>query len=84
MESSIPEHEQIMQAILRNDAAQAGLVMRSHVTLLGDGLSDLLHFPAPLTRSKSAGRTRLSGFAAMLCRLRVVSQFEISAAALFL
>jgi DNA-binding GntR family transcriptional regulator len=44
MESSIPEHEQIMQAIFRNDAAQAGLVMRSHVTLLGDGLSDLLHF----------------------------------------
>lgn len=44
MESSIPEHEQILQAILRNDAVQAGLVMRSHVTLLGDGLSDLLHF----------------------------------------
>ena len=44
MESSIPEHEQIMQAIFRGDAAQAGLVMRSHVTLLGDGLSDLLHF----------------------------------------
>jgi len=44
MESSIPEHEQIMQAIFRGDAAQAGQVMRSHVTLLGDGLSDLLHF----------------------------------------
>jgi DNA-binding GntR family transcriptional regulator len=44
MESSIPEHEQIMQAIFRGDAAQASLVMRSHVTLLGDGLSDLLHF----------------------------------------
>jgi DNA-binding FadR family transcriptional regulator len=44
MESSIPEHEQIMQAIFRGDAAQASRVMRSHVTLLGDGLSDLLHF----------------------------------------
>jgi DNA-binding GntR family transcriptional regulator len=44
MESSIPEHGQIMQAIFRGDAAQASQVMRSHVTLLGDGLSDLLHF----------------------------------------
>ena len=44
MESSIPEHEQIMQAIFRGDAVQASQVMRSHVTLLGDGLSDLLHF----------------------------------------
>jgi DNA-binding GntR family transcriptional regulator len=44
MESSIPEHEQITQAIFRGDAAQASQVMRSHVTLLGDGLSDLLHF----------------------------------------
>src|ERR1700733_8669896 len=44
MESSIPEHEQIMQAIFRGDASQASQVMRSHVTLLGDGLSDLLHF----------------------------------------
>ena len=33
-----------MIAIFRGDAAQSGLVMRSHVTLLGDGLSDLLHF----------------------------------------
>ena len=44
MESSIPEHEQIMQAIFRGDAVQASQLMRSHVTLLGDGLSDLLHF----------------------------------------
>jgi DNA-binding GntR family transcriptional regulator len=44
MESSIPEHEQIMQAIFRGDATQASQIMRSHVTLLGDGLSDLLHF----------------------------------------
>jgi hypothetical protein len=33
-----------MQAIFRVDASQASQVMRSHVTLLGDGLSDLLHF----------------------------------------
>jgi DNA-binding GntR family transcriptional regulator len=44
MESSIPEHDQIMQAIFRGDAVRASQVMRSHVTLLGDGLSDLLHF----------------------------------------
>lgn len=44
MQSSIPEHEQIMQAIFRGDPVQASQVMRSHVTLLGDGLSDLLHF----------------------------------------
>lgn len=44
MESSIPEHEQIMVAIFRGDAAQAGQVMRAHVTLLGEGLSDLLQF----------------------------------------
>jgi hypothetical protein len=40
----VREHEQVMIAIFRGDAAQSGLVMRSHVTLLGDGLSDLLHF----------------------------------------
>jgi DNA-binding GntR family transcriptional regulator len=44
MDSSIPEHEQVMTAIFRGEAAQAGQVMRSHVTLLGEGLSDLLHF----------------------------------------
>jgi DNA-binding GntR family transcriptional regulator len=44
MESSIPEHDQIMVAISRGDATQAGQIMRSHVTLLGEGLSDLLHF----------------------------------------
>ena len=44
MDSSIPEHEQVMTAIFRGDAAQASLLMRAHVTLLGEGLSDLLHF----------------------------------------
>jgi DNA-binding GntR family transcriptional regulator len=44
MESSIPEHDQVMVSIFRGDATQASQVMRSHVTLLGEGLSDLLHF----------------------------------------
>jgi DNA-binding FadR family transcriptional regulator len=44
MESSIPEHEQIMAALFRGDATQASQIMRSHVTLLGEGLSDLLQF----------------------------------------
>jgi DNA-binding GntR family transcriptional regulator len=44
MHSSIPEHERVMEAILRGDGAQAAQMMRAHVTLLGEGLSDLLHF----------------------------------------
>ena len=44
MHSSIPEHERVMEAILRGDGVQAAQTMRSHVTLLGEGLSDLLHF----------------------------------------
>lgn len=44
MHSSIPEHERVMEAIVRGDGVQAAQMMRSHVTLLGEGLSDLLHF----------------------------------------
>ncbi|MGD9845991.1 MAG: GntR family transcriptional regulator [Variibacter sp.] len=44
MDSSIPEHGQVMDAIFRGDGAAASQVMRAHVTLLGEGLSDLLHF----------------------------------------
>jgi len=44
MHSSIPEHERVMEAILRGDGAQAAQMMRAHVTLLGEGLPDLLHF----------------------------------------
>ncbi len=44
MHSSIPEHERVMDAILRGDGVQAAQMMRAHVTLLGEGLSDLLHF----------------------------------------
>ncbi len=44
MHSSIPEHERVLEAILRGDGQQAAQMMRAHVTLLGEGLSDLLHF----------------------------------------
>lgn len=44
MESSIPEHGDVMHAIFRGHAGLAAQLMRSHVTLLGEGLSDLLHF----------------------------------------
>jgi DNA-binding GntR family transcriptional regulator len=44
MLSSIPEHASIMQAILRGDGEGASLLMRQHVNLLGEGLSDLLRY----------------------------------------
>lgn len=44
MQSSIPEHGQVMEAICRGEGAEAARLMRAHVTLLGEGLSDLLHF----------------------------------------
>jgi DNA-binding GntR family transcriptional regulator len=44
MAGSIPEHAAVMEAILRGDSAAASQAMRGHVTLLGEGLSDLLHF----------------------------------------
>jgi DNA-binding GntR family transcriptional regulator len=44
MVSSIPEHGEVMDAIFKGDGARASRVMRGHVTLLGEGLSDLLHF----------------------------------------
>jgi DNA-binding GntR family transcriptional regulator len=44
MVSSIPEHERVMEAILRGDGKLASQMMRDHVTLLGEGLPDLLHF----------------------------------------
>jgi DNA-binding GntR family transcriptional regulator len=42
--SSIPEHQEVMEAIFRGDADKARATMRTHVTLLGEGLPDLLHF----------------------------------------
>jgi DNA-binding GntR family transcriptional regulator len=42
--SSIPEHKAIMDAILAGDTEKAHATMRKHVTLLGEGLPDLLHF----------------------------------------
>lgn len=44
MTASIPEHEAVMGAIFRGDGEQAYQLMRHHVNLLGDGLSDLLHY----------------------------------------
>jgi len=44
MLGSIPEHEAIMQAIFRGDGEAACQLMRQHVNLLGEGLSDLLRY----------------------------------------
>ncbi len=44
MLGSISEHAAVMEAIFRSDGVAAAQAMRSHVTLLGEGLSDLLHF----------------------------------------
>jgi DNA-binding GntR family transcriptional regulator len=44
MRDSIPEHAAIMEAILKREAAAAASAMREHVRVLGEGLSDLLHF----------------------------------------
>lgn len=44
MRASIDEHNTIMEAILSGDSAGASKAMRAHVTLLGEGLSDLIHF----------------------------------------
>jgi DNA-binding FadR family transcriptional regulator len=44
MTGSIPEHAAVTEAIFQGDAIAAGQAMRGHVTLLGEGLSDLLHF----------------------------------------
>lgn len=43
MQSSIPEHEAIMDAIIAGDGAAAASIMATHVNLLGDHLSDTLH-----------------------------------------
>lgn len=43
MADSIPEHQAVMEAIFRNDGEQARELMCQHVSLLSDGLGDLLH-----------------------------------------
>lgn len=55
MKASIDEHNTIMEAILTGDSAGASKAMRSHVTLLGEGLSDLIHFLSR-TEEENAGR----------------------------
>lgn len=46
MKGSITEHGNVIQAILASDGDAAAQMMRDHVNLLGDGLSDLLHLMA--------------------------------------
>ncbi len=50
MEASIPEHGAIMQAIFTGQGEEACNLMRRHVNLLGEGLSDLLHLLPALRR----------------------------------
>ncbi len=44
MISSQPEHAAVMKAILRNDPAEAGELMRQHVSILSSSIADFLHF----------------------------------------
>lgn len=55
MRASIAEHDTILKAILSGGSTEASNAMRSHVTLLGEGLSDLIHFLSR-TEEESAGR----------------------------
>ncbi len=48
MDASIPEHEAIMEAIFARRDEDACNLMRQHVNLLGEGLSDLLHMLSDL------------------------------------
>lgn len=51
MPSSIPEHQGILDAIMAGDSMLASQRMQGHVALLGEDLTDFLHF---LQASKSA------------------------------
>lgn len=44
MAKSIPEHSAVMDAIFTGNSTAASESLRAHVTLLGEGLSDLIHF----------------------------------------
>lgn len=44
MPSSQPEHAAVLDAILHNDPTSAGDLMRRHIALLSEGISDFLHF----------------------------------------
>ena len=52
MISSQLEHEQVLRAIIDNDAATAGTLMRNHLAMLSDGIADFLHF---VRRSEHSG-----------------------------
>ncbi|WP_029354380.1 GntR family transcriptional regulator [Bosea sp. 117] len=44
MSSSIPEHQAILDAIVAGDSLAASQRMQGHVSLLGEDLTDFLHF----------------------------------------
>ena len=44
MNASVQEHREIRLAISRGDGEKAAELMRQHVNLLGEGVSDFLHF----------------------------------------
>ena len=44
MESSQTEHEAVLKAIITNNPAEAGTLMRKHLSMLSDGIADFLHF----------------------------------------
>ena len=54
MESSIPEHQAIMDAIFSGRGEDACNLMCHHVNLLGEGLSDLLHMLSAM-RNRQTG-----------------------------
>jgi DNA-binding GntR family transcriptional regulator len=44
MEASQLEHEAVLNAIVSNNPAEAGALMRNHLSMLSDGIADFLHF----------------------------------------
>jgi DNA-binding GntR family transcriptional regulator len=44
MHDSLPQHAAVLEAILRNDAAAAGERMTAHLSMLSEGIADLLRF----------------------------------------
>ena len=52
MAASQPEHAAVMDAVMRNDGGAAAELMRRHVSLLTEGIADVLRF---LDASDNAG-----------------------------
>lgn len=51
MESSMPEHAAILDAVERSDAAAAAMAMRGHVNLLREDAMDFIHYLKAIGRS---------------------------------